>query len=97
MTTANSKASAQAAPSTTATIALRLVTPEECFSVPGPGIPVDVVNCCLNRAESTLRLLMRAGDDGEFDIRHDDIMGALWGITAWVEMAQKALNGRSEA
>lgn len=91
MASANDTGSAQAAPAT------KLYTPEQCLSIPPGGIPINLVNCCLDRAEATIRLVMAAGDDGEFSLNHADIIGALWAASGWLEMGKKALNREGAA
>lgn len=66
--------------------------PEDCLSIPGQGIPVDLINTCLARAAGTVDVLMAAGDGDGFALDNTAIVNTLWGIRAWLEMARKALN-----
>lgn len=67
--------------------------PEDCLSIPGQGIPIDLVNCCLARADATLAAIMADGGSSDgFTLNDHEIVNILWGVSGWIQMARKALN-----
>lgn len=69
--------------------------PEDCLSIPGQDIPIDLIACCLARADATIAALMADGQTGQFTMNDRLILNALWAASGWVEMARKALNPKA--
>lgn len=64
---------------------------------PSNAAALNVANSCLLRARATLRAVMACGDSGEFELLHDDVIGAMDSALGWLDMADKALNNREGA
>jgi len=85
------------APSQVADPASSAGTPEEYFQPrpnPEKKIPVDALNCALNRAQAVLLLLQDSGGDLSigFTINHSSVMDSRWCIDGLLEQASIMAN-----